>query len=172
MSRFEAWFLHVATLLVGGTGLILGVMRYFMEPVDEFAIVNHPWEPHLLHLHVLFAPALVFAIGLVWKRHVGDRWSVRQLARRRSGRTLAVLFGAMVLSGYLIQVVVAPGLRVACIVVHVAASLAWLLAYAGHLLAPRRSSSQAPATVSGRAEDVERRLAGAPVMVARSAQRG
>jgi hypothetical protein len=31
-------------------------MRCLAEPADEWAVVNHPWQPHLQHLHVLAAP--------------------------------------------------------------------------------------------------------------------
>jgi len=42
MNRFEVWALHLSTLLVGGTGLIYGWMRYFAEASDPFSLVNHP----------------------------------------------------------------------------------------------------------------------------------
>ena len=45
MTRLEAWFLHVATILVGGGGLVYAWMRYFVRPDDPFAVVNHPWQP-------------------------------------------------------------------------------------------------------------------------------
>ena len=59
MTRLEAWFLHVATILVGGGGLVYAWMRYFVRPDDPFAVVNHPWQPDVQHLHVLAAPLLV-----------------------------------------------------------------------------------------------------------------
>ena len=70
MSRSERLFLHVANGLVGGTGLVYAAMRYLMNPTDEWSVVNHPWQPHVQHLHVLVAPLLVFAAGLIWSRHV------------------------------------------------------------------------------------------------------
>ena len=63
MTRAEAWLQHLANVLVGGTGLVYGWMRYFAEPADEFSVVNHPWQPDLHSLHVITAPLLVFASG-------------------------------------------------------------------------------------------------------------
>ena len=62
MSRGQSVFLHLANLAVSGTGLVYAWMRYLAEPVDEWAIVNHPWQPHTQHLHILTAPLLVFAV--------------------------------------------------------------------------------------------------------------
>ncbi len=48
-------------------------MKFLMESADEWAVVNHPWQPHVQHLHVLAAPLLVFACGLLWKNHVLEK---------------------------------------------------------------------------------------------------
>ena len=87
MTRLEAWFLHVATILVGGGGLVYAWMRYFVRPDDPFAVVNHPWQPDVQHLHVVAAPLLVFALGLIWQSHV--RASLRLgILRRPKSNTL------------------------------------------------------------------------------------
>ncbi len=85
MSRGEAWLQHVANVLVGGTGLVYGWMRYFASPFDEFARVNHPWQPDLQGLHVVTAPLLVFASGLIWRDHVWKRVRSGFRPRRRLG---------------------------------------------------------------------------------------
>ncbi len=131
MNRTELLFVHVANGLVAATGLVYAAMRYFMTPVDEFSVVNHPWQPHVQHLHVLSAPLLVFAVGLIWSRHVllrlrnGDNGRV-------SGLGLLVGFVPMALSGYLVQVAVQPSWRAMWIVVHVASSMLWLVAFTLH----------------------------------------
>ena len=135
MTRQERGLQYLANLLVGGTGLLYAAMRYFMEPVDEWAVVNHPWQPAVQHLHLLTAPLLVFACGLIWRRHVVDHW--RRAARlRRSGPGMALLFLPMIASGYLLQVTVAPGWRQAWVVLHVATSAVWVLAFLVHLRRP------------------------------------
>ena len=140
MTRAEAWFSHAATILVGGTGVVYGWMRYFAEPVDEFAVVNHPLEPTALLLHILFAPLVVFACGLVWRNHVWKRVVSGFSARRRTGLLLFACFVPMALTGYLIQVTTSELWRDVSIVVHVATSVLWIVGYALHQLTPPRSA--------------------------------
>ncbi|HLU38916.1 MAG TPA: hypothetical protein VK081_05995 [Planctomycetota bacterium] len=145
MTRPTAWFVHVAVLLVAGTGLAYGWMRYFVESDDEFAVVNHPWQPAMQHLHVLFAPLLVFACGMIWLDHVWKRVRSGFPVRRRSGLLLAALVFVMIASGYLLQVSTDDAWRTAWIWVHVASSLGWTGGYAVHQLAPRRKAERARA---------------------------
>ncbi len=139
MTRGEAWFAHVSNLLVGGTGVVYGWMRYFAEPPDEFSVVNHPWQPDLLYLHILFAPLVVFSVGLVWREHVWKRVRSGFRARRRMGLTLTAVVFPMIASGYLVQLTVSEGWKDVWIVVHVATSCAWVLAYLVHQLSPRKT---------------------------------
>ena len=108
MNRLTAWSVHSSTLLVGGTGLVYAWMRYFTAPADEFAVVGHPWQPHLQHLHLWTAPLLVFAIGLIWRDHVWRHYRRRVRDRRRSGLSLLLGCAPMIVSGYLIQTAVGP----------------------------------------------------------------
>ena len=132
MSRLEALLLHLSTALVGGTGLVYAWMVYLVRPTDPYAVVNHPWQPHLQHLHVLVAPLLVFAAGLVWKRHIWAGVTAGTGESRRTGLTLALAFVPMVASGYLLQTAVEPAWRRAWLIVHLAASALWLLGYLAH----------------------------------------
>ncbi|HEX9941557.1 MAG TPA: hypothetical protein VGG03_06060 [Thermoanaerobaculia bacterium] len=132
MSRFEAWILHLASLLVGGTGLVYAWMICLVEPADPYAVVNHPLQPTVQHLHVLVAPLLVFAAGLVWHRHA---WSHLQRGvdrRRRSGVSLIFTLVPMVVSGYLIQTAVEGDWRHIWGIVHLIASGLWLAGYLAH----------------------------------------
>ena len=58
-------------------------MRYLMEPTDLFSVVNHPWQPTLQHLHVLVAPLMVFAVGLIWKKHIAALIRKRKSAEKQ-----------------------------------------------------------------------------------------
>jgi len=137
VSRWQRWLLHTANLLVSGTGLVYALMRYFMRPADEWAVVNHPWQPHVQHLHLLFAPLLVFACGWIWQGHVAGRQRQAEEPRRRTGPGLIVAFAPMIVSGYLIQTTVSDGWRQAWIALHLTSSAAWLFAFLGHWLSPR-----------------------------------
>ena len=133
MSPVERTLQYSSNVLVGGTGVLYGAMRYFMEPADEWAVVNHPWQPHLQHLHVVLAPLLVFACGLIWRRHVVNHWK-HESHLRRSGPALAAMLIPMIASGYMLQVAVSPGWRRAWVVVHVASSCVWMLAFVVHFV--------------------------------------
>lgn len=132
MSRIEAWFLHLSTALVGVTGLVYAWMLYLVEPADPFSVAHHPLQPLTQHAHVVMAPFLIFAVGLIWRRHVWSSWRGGNPDRRRSGLALASTFGPMALSGYLLQVAVDPTWKKICVVLHVATSLLWLAGYLGH----------------------------------------
>ena len=134
MSRFERWLLDISNLIVGGTGIAYAVMKYLMESTDEWAVVNHPWQPHLQHLHVLGAPLLVFACGLLWSTHVAPKLSANDPRGRLTGLSLVVQLIPMVLSGYLIQVSVSEGWRTIWVWVHLVTSIVWLLMAFAHRL--------------------------------------
>jgi hypothetical protein len=149
MTRLEAWCTHVATILVGGTGLVYAWMRYLAMPADPDALIAHPWQPAVQHLHVLTAPLLVFAVGLLWRRHIwfGLRWRPRE--RLCSGLVLAAALLPMVASGYLLQTAVEPGWRQGWVVVHCAASGLWILGYAIHQISPRPAANGQAVDASG-----------------------
>jgi hypothetical protein len=137
VSRFELWLIHLSTLLVGGTGLVYAWMLWMLESDDPFAVVNHPLQPSVQHLHVWTAPLLVFAAGLIWRAHVWEHWRRGVRARRKSGVGLVLTLVPMVASGYLIQTAVSAPWRTAWVIVHVTASVLWLAGYAAHQLASR-----------------------------------
>lgn len=141
MTRAEAWLTHVAALSVGGTGLVYGWMRYFAQPADPFAVVNHPWQPAMQHLHILSAPLLVFAAGLLWRDHVWRRVRNGFPRRRRTGLVLFALLAPMIASGYLLQVADDERWYDVWVAVHVVSSSAWVLGYVVHQLAPRSAAS-------------------------------
>jgi hypothetical protein len=136
VTRFEAWLLHLANLLVGGTGIAYAVVRYLLDPPDPFASV-HPWQGPVAHAHVLAAPLLVFGLGLVFRAHA---WAGVQLevgARRRSGLVLVASAAPMIVSGYLLQVAIEPLWRSLWSWLHLATGALWLGAAVAHLVASR-----------------------------------
>jgi hypothetical protein len=137
MTRAEAWTHHAANLLVGGTGLAYAWLRYFAGSPDPFAVV-HPWLPPIQHAHVVSAPLLVFALGLVWRAHAWAGVRSGAAPRRRSGVALLAAAAPMVASGYLLQTAVEPGWRKVWIAVHLTASGLWLAGYLAHQLSARR----------------------------------
>lgn len=138
MRRLEAWSVHLSTVLVAGTGLVYAWMRYLL-PEDPFAVVRHPAQPAVQHLHLLVAPLLVFTTGIIWKQHVWGHWKSGVPSRRRSGLALLLALVPMVVSGYLIQTTVSEGWRTAWITLHLVASGLFLTGYLGHAVVAIRS---------------------------------
>jgi len=153
VTRPQLIILQIANLAVGGTGLVYAWMRYLVTPTDEWAVVNHPLQPLVQHLHVLAAPLLVFAVGLIWGGHV--------VAKLRNGRPnraagigLVALFLPMAASGYLLQVAVDPEWRRHWIWVHVAASLAWIVTFVVHQVGTLLSRSLNHSEINASAADI------------------
>jgi len=139
VNRITVWTIHASTILVGGTGLVYAWMRYFTAPADEFAIVGHPWQPHVQHLHLWTAPLLVFGVGVIWRDHAWRYYRRQRANRRRTGVSMLLTAAPMIVSGYLIQTAVGDLWRQVWIVVHLAASALFLVGYAAHHVVARAS---------------------------------
>ena len=137
MTRTEAAALHVAVALVGGTGLVYGWMLFLCEPADELALVNHPLQPAFQALHVLVAPLLVLAVGIVWSAHVWARVRSRYPGRRPTGLALFALFLPMALSGAWVQVAEGELGRSLASWTHGISGTLFCVVYAVHLLSRR-----------------------------------
>ena len=135
MSRAEALLHHAAALLVGTTGLAYFWALWLAQvAADEFGPGIHPLQDDFQYLHILAAPALVFASGLIWKRHAWKRIKNGHREHRRTGILLAASLVPMILSGYLLQVSVEEFWREAWRWVHSGVSGLWILAYGIHQL--------------------------------------
>ncbi len=128
------WAFHLANVLVGGSGVVLAVMIYLMEPMDQWSVVNHPFQPFVLHTHVVSAPLMIFVFGVFWAVHVLPKLQLRTPEGRKSGIVLAVMTLPMVVSGYLLQVAVEPVWRTLWEVSHLVTSVLWLAAVGVHVV--------------------------------------
>lgn len=138
MTTWEIRLQHVGNFLVGGTGLIYGWFRYFGNAEDPFSKVGHPWEPGSRDAHILFAPLLVFAVGVIWQTHVWPKYQKSRSRRRKTGIMLGTALLPMVGSGYLLQISVEEFWRIVWVVIHLTVSGIWMLGYGIHLLTPKR----------------------------------
>jgi hypothetical protein len=138
-TAVERWLHHVSSALVLLSGVAYGWMKYLVEPDPEsFSIVNHPWQPQALHLHVLAAPLFVLAVGMLLRMHVPTRWRSGARANgRRSGLSLLFVLAPMILSGYLLQVNTHEGLGKFLIVLHLVSSAVWAIAWGVHVFIAR-----------------------------------
>jgi hypothetical protein len=138
MSTWEKHLIWWSTAAVALTGFVYAWMKYLLQPADEWAIVNHPLQPLILKLHILVAPVLVFAIGLITSRHILAHLRSRTPSGRRSGTSAALIIVPMILSGYLMQAVTHSGLLSALGYLHLAVGTVYAAAFLAHALATRR----------------------------------
>ncbi len=138
MNRFQAWFVHFSNLLVAATGVVYAWMRYGLAPPDAYAVVRHPLQPLVQHLHVWSAPLVVFALGWIFQEHVWRHWRSGVASGRRSGATLLFTAAPMVASGYLLQTAVMPRWRAIWVGVHLICAALWMAGYLVHAWAKRR----------------------------------
>lgn len=138
MSSWEKHLVWWSTAAVAVTGLVYAWMKYLLQPADEWAVVSHPMQPLILKLHILVAPILVFAIGLIASRHILLHLRSRTPFGRRSGTSAALIVVPMILSGYLIQVLTNHRVLAALGYLHLAAGALYAVAYLGHTVAARR----------------------------------
>ena len=138
MRRWEAWWNHAALAAVSLTGLIYGVLKYFVPASDPDSRVGHPWLPAVMKAHILVAPFAVFGVGLLLRRHVLARIRSGELNGRRTGTAMMWLFLPLVLTGYLVQVLVEGAAVRAAGWSHAALGAVFLLGYAVH---PKRKTT-------------------------------
>jgi hypothetical protein len=109
MTRFERWSVWSSSVLTFVTGVIYLWLKYGLETDDPFAVINHPWQPAVLKIHILAAPLLVFSVGMVALRHVWRHLQSGSREGRRSGLITLVALGPMIATGYLIQAITDEG---------------------------------------------------------------
>lgn len=146
MTPFERWAVWSTSVATFVTGLIYLGMKYLLVTSDPLAIVNHPWQPAVLKLHILVSPLLVFSIGLVALRHVWRHFQSGTHEGRRSGLLTVVVLGPMVVSGYLIQTINGEGWLRAMAFAHIGLGLVYGLALLAHQFAAGSMKARAART--------------------------
>jgi hypothetical protein len=134
VKAWERWSLGVLTALVSLSGFAYFAMKYLMATDDPFAVVNHPWQPAMLHLHVLASPPLILVFGIVLNSHILKKLRAAQMPNRNSGLCALATFALMVTSGYLLQVVTDERALRLLVVLHVASGAVFSTAYVVHLV--------------------------------------
>jgi hypothetical protein len=142
MKRWELILLHLSALAVALSGIAYGVMKYFLAGSDPDSPLGHPWQPGALKAHVVAAPFLVFALGIVARGHALLKWRSGETTGKRSGLVLVAFVAPLVLSGYAVQVFTGELVRKGTGWGHSAAGGVFTLAYLVHLL--KRGTSTEP----------------------------
>jgi hypothetical protein len=131
----EKGLLWSSTLMVGITGLVYAWMKYLLPPVDPYSTMHHPLQPLVLKIHLVAAPFLVFAVGLVFMQHIWGQFRAGLKRGRRSGVGTLLTLVPMVLSGYLIQVVTAESWLFWLAMAHLVTGSLFLLGFTSHQVA-------------------------------------
>lgn len=134
MKRWERRSFNALNVVVALTGGVYLCMKYFLTTDDPFAVVNHPWQSSMLALHVVAAPILILFFGIVLRSHILKKLASKYQPDRRTGWVSLLSFGAMALSGYLLQVASTPVWLNLLIVLHLVTSGIFLLGYGAHLV--------------------------------------
>ena len=156
MSPFErrsVWLTTAGTLV---TGVIYWWMKEMLTPAEPWAVVNHPLQPWVLKAHILIAPLQVFAVGLITSRHIWRHFSMGVKKGRKSGLLAALSFLAVVVTGYMLQVVTAELLLRILAWSHLVLGIAYSIGVAAHWPATR--SSQAPGQDEPRPQAATRQI--------------
>jgi hypothetical protein len=135
MTRFERWSVWSSSVLTFVTGVIYLWLKYGLETDDPFAVINHPWQPAVLKIHILVAPLLVFSVGMVALRHVWRHLQSGSREGRRSGLITLVTLGPMIATGYLIQAITDEGWLRAMAWSHIGLGLLYGLGLLAHQFA-------------------------------------
>ncbi|HET8799012.1 MAG TPA: hypothetical protein VFO89_15065 [Thermoanaerobaculia bacterium] len=134
MSKLQLVWLHVSIALTTITGVVFAWMKYFVKGTDEFAVVNHPMQPHLLAAHVVVAPLALFILGWTFSNHMLPKYRFGNGKKRMSGVLSMIVIAPMALSAYLLQIATNETLREAMAVAHWITSGVFAIGYILHLV--------------------------------------
>ena len=137
MSRWQLIWLHVSFALSALTGAVFAAMKYFMKSDDDFAVVNHPLQPHMLAAHVVVAPLLLFLLGWTFSNHMLPKYRFGNGRGRVSGVAAMALIIPTTFSAYLLQIATNETLRQAMAIAHWITSGLFVIVYVAHLFKPR-----------------------------------
>jgi len=137
MKRWEASLIRWGFGLASASGVVYGVMKYFLAGSDPDSRVGHPWQPAALAAHVLAAPVAVFCMGLLLRGHALPRLMGGEREKRTTGLALTAIGVPLVFSGYLVQVFTGEAVRKVTGWLHAAVGIVFALAFALHMPASR-----------------------------------
>ena len=135
MTWTEKVLLWGSPRVVGITGLVYAWMKYLLPPLDPYSAIHHPLQPLVLKIHLVAAPCLVFAVGLVFMQHIWEQFRAGLKRGRRSGVGTLLTLAPMVRSGYLIRVVTAESWLFSLAMIHLVTGSAFVLGFMSHQVA-------------------------------------
>ncbi|HEX2120821.1 MAG TPA: hypothetical protein VHL59_04190 [Thermoanaerobaculia bacterium] len=134
MNSGQVFWLHASALITALSGAVFAVMKYFMTGSDEFAVVNHPWQPWMLAVHVVVAPLFLFMLGWTFSNHMIPQTRHGSHRARFTGQSSMWLIVPMAFSGYLMQIATNDAIRQAMAIAHWSTSALFAVIYLAHLV--------------------------------------
>lgn len=132
MKPWERYTFSALSALLAVTGFAYFAMKYLMVTDDPFAVVNHPLQPLMLHLHVLGAPVFLVVFGIIWNSHIARKIG-KPIPNRWSGLVSLATLIIMTVSGYLLQVVTGDTAQRVSLIAHLSSGVVFAGAYVFHL---------------------------------------
>jgi hypothetical protein len=155
MKWWEQWAFNALHGVVAVTGVGYFYMKFLVTAVDPFSVINHPWQPAMLSLHLLAAPFFIAFFGMLFRSHTLKKITSPVAGNRRSGWMSLISFSTMALSGYLLQVASTPNVVTVMLWTHITTSVVFVAGYSLHLVIGWRISR-----VSSMATSTQPRQAG------------
>lgn len=153
MTVGERRLLYVSVSATAITGVTVWIMKDLLPRRDSFSVLGHPWQPHILAAHLLIAPAVVFALGLIAREHIVQGWKFGTNGDGRRTGLMTVLWALpMILSGYLLQIVTGDTPRRVLSLGHLVSGALFTALFAGHLVRAWRRRAAALRGGAGGAE--------------------
>ena len=134
MIWWERWAFNALHTVVGVTGFAYVYMKFVLVTDDPFAIINHPWQPAMLAIHVVAAPVFIAFFGMLFRSHSLRKLRSGSPANRRTGWTSIIGFSVMAMSGYFIQIGTSPAFINFSIWLHIGSGTVFAVAYSVHLV--------------------------------------
>ena len=141
LKSWEKISFKVSVLFVSCTGIVLLYMKYFIPPMDEYAVINHPWQPVFLKLHIIFAPLLVLQLGYLLAIHAIPFLQKKIKAALKTGFFIIVFILPMIISGYGVQVVNDNFWLSTMSILHISFSFLFLAFYFLHYLISKKTDT-------------------------------
>ncbi len=134
LGRWVRW----ASLPVFVTGVVYLWMKYFMKGDDPYSVLHHPLQPFFLKAHILFAPILLIVLGGMIFIHALPSVAAGKGKAKKSGWWNLLFVGAMVFSGYLLQVFTNEKTLSVTAIVHIVCGFLFVLTLLIHQWAARK----------------------------------
>jgi len=144
MTWWEQWVFNLLHGVVAVTGALYLYMKYVLTTTDPFAVINHPWQPATLSVHIVAAPVFIAFFGMLFRSHTLRQLVSPNPGNRRTGWTSLISFSSMAVTGYLLQVASSSGWLTLLVWAHVSTSLVFVAGYSTHLVIGWRLNAVAP----------------------------